>query len=75
MEQYANKNNDSGISSYQIGNDYIWVGFKQGGVYEYTHASAGAANVEKMTSLARSGSGLNSFINTYVKNRYFRKIR
>jgi hypothetical protein len=74
MERYANNNRNSGVSSYQIGNDYIWVGFNSGSVYEYTYASAGSSNIETMKSYAVSGSGLGGFINRYVKNNYSRKI-
>jgi len=38
MEKYANRGGDSGVSTYEIGRDYIWVGFSKGGIYEYTYA-------------------------------------
>lgn len=74
MERYANKNGDSGVSGFEIGSTYILVRFTKGGVYEYTYASAGAANVETMKSLARDGRGLCSFIQRVVKTKYSRKI-
>ena len=74
MEIYSNNNGDSGVSGYQIGSDFIWVQFSTGRIYEYTYSSAGTSNIEAMKSLARTGSGLNGFINSYVKNRYSRKI-
>ncbi|MCT2563621.1 hypothetical protein [Chryseobacterium herbae] len=75
MERYSNNNGDSGVSGYSIGSDYIEVEFSTGSIYEYTYSSAGKANIEMMIDLARSGSGLNGFINRYVKNKYSRKIR
>lgn len=75
MEKYRNNNGDSGVRAYQIGSNYVWVEFSTGSIYEYTYDSAGVSNIESMKSLARSGSGLNGFINTYVKFKYSRKIK
>lgn len=75
MEKYGNNNGDSGISGFEIGNNFIHVEFSTGSIYEYTYSSAGENNIKTMINLARSGSGLNSFINTHVKNKYSRKIR
>ncbi|TDQ09461.1 hypothetical protein [Pedobacter metabolipauper] len=75
MEKYANNNRDSGVSGYQIGSDYILIEFTSGSIYEYTNASAGVGNIGTMKSLARSGSGLNSFINRNVQHKYSKKIR
>ncbi len=73
MVRYANLNGDSGVSSYQIGTDYIWVGFiKTTDVYEYTYESAGEANVEMMKILAINGRGLCSFIQRNVRKSYSR---
>lgn len=74
MEKYGNKNGDSGISGFEIGSNFIQVEFSTGSIYEYTYSSAGENNIETMKNLAKSGSGLNSFINTYVKFKYLRKI-
>lgn len=68
MERYSNSNGDSGVAGYSIGSDYIQVEFTTGSIYEYTYSSAGKTNIEMMIDLARSGSGLNGFINKYVKN-------
>lgn len=75
MERYANRGGDSGVSYFEIGEDSITVQFSIGGTYLYNYSSAGSHNIEQMKSYARRGSGLNSFINTYVKRRYARKIR
>jgi hypothetical protein len=75
MEKYGNNNGDSGVSAYSIGIDYIWVEFSTGSTYEYNYSITGKDNVETMKNLAQSGSGLNGFINSYVKFKYSRKIR
>lgn len=74
MELYKNINGDSGVLGYEIGDNYIIVYFKSGASYTYTHLSAGANNIETMKILAKSGNGLNSFINKYVKKLYVRKL-
>ena len=72
MEKYSNKGGDSGVYSYEIGNDYIKViFFGNSKTYQYSYqGKAGQSHVDNMKSLARTGSGLNSFINSYVKFKY-----
>ena len=70
MEKYKNFRGDSGVSSYQIGFDYIQVMFINGGVYTYSHLKAAKAHIDQMKILAEKGVGLNSYINKYVKNLY-----
>jgi hypothetical protein len=74
MTIYKDIDNDSGVSTYEYGADYIVVQFKDGGKYEYTHQSAGMQNIEQMKLLADQGDGLNAFINRYVRKRYSRKL-
>ena len=78
MEIYKNLGRDSGVESYEIGDDFIIVKFlkigKNGrGVYKYSHVSAGIQNVNEMKRLAYCGEGLNSFINKNVKNLYVKE--
>lgn len=75
MERYENLGGNSGISGYEIGEDFIRVYFKDGGIYLYTYTSAGRYNIEHMKQLAIQGKGLNTFINTTVKKAYARKER
>lgn len=75
MARYKNLGGGSGISSYVIGADSIEVTFNDCSVYLYNYASAGKGNIEKMKSLAESGSGLNRFINANVKKLYVSKLR
>lgn len=74
MTHYKNSTGRSGVSAFIITTDSILVRFKDGGLYEYTYLSAGSSNVEHMKALAVQGSGLNSFINRFVKSKYNRKL-
>ena len=75
MALYKNLGGDSGVHSFEIGNDRIIVTFSTMSCYEYTYDSAGVENIRNMKSLALQGEGLNSYINKYVKLKYSRKIR
>lgn len=71
MESYGNSSGNSGVYGYEIGNDYIRVKFSgTSKIYTYSYRKAGSHHVENMKVLARSGSGLNSYINSYVKFKY-----
>lgn len=70
MERYKNRSGRSGISAYEIGSDYIRVRFSSGDTYQYSYRKAGQSHVETMKALASVGSGLNSYINSYVKFKY-----
>lgn len=72
MERYRNLGENSGVDSYEIGEDRITVQFTDGTIYLYTYSSAGSANIETMKALAIKGRGLNTFINTTVKKKYVR---
>jgi hypothetical protein len=77
MERYKNLSGDSGVVSYEIGADFIWVMFSDGARYLYTYERTGARNVEQMKQLARNGRGLSSFIsaNHAVRNGYAKRER
>ena len=71
MTRYANLNGNSNVEAYEIGSDYIAVKFyRTAKIYRYTYASAGRSNVEQAKKLAKSGSGLNSFIMNYMRYSY-----
>jgi hypothetical protein len=71
MERYRNKGGDSGVYAFEIGENYITVKFNgTAKSYTYSYRKAGAKHVENMKSFATSGSGLNSYINQYVKYLY-----
>ena len=73
MQRYRDRDNDSGVQSYEIGPTFIKLKFKsRSKVYEYTYAKEGQRHVEKMKSLALAGDGLNSYINKHIR-KYSRK--
>ena len=73
MQRYMNLGGDSGVEGYEIGPDYIVVKFKTTvRTYTYSYESAGEEAVEIMKEKARSGEGLNEFINRYVRDKYVR---
>jgi hypothetical protein len=75
MKRYKNLSGDSGVVAYETGSDSIKVEFADGGLYLYTYASAGAANIEQMKALAASGKGLATFIVRNVREAYAAKLR
>ncbi len=73
MQKYADIDNDSGVDSYHIDDTSITVWFDGGSKsYTYSYSSAGQHHIEKMKQLARSGEGLNAYINYNVKYKYVR---
>ena len=64
MTPYSSKSGkDSGIESYQIGDDFIRVKFKsQPKPYKYSNSSAGKLAVDEMKSLAIDQKGLSTYI-------------
>ena len=70
MTAYTSEN--SGIVGYRIGNDYIDVQFKNGGIYRYKEAIIGHLQFLNMQAAAMIGSGLNGFINRRVKDKAIR---
>lgn len=75
MEPYGNLSGNSGVVAYEIGRGSIAVEFREGRVYLYTDASAGAGNIAEMQRLARAGRGLSSFIARVVREAYAQKLR
>jgi len=75
MNRYKNLGGNSGVSSYEIGDDYIIVEFSDGAGYLYNYNSTGRSDIETMKSLAVSGRGLNSFISRNVRKRFAEKLR
>jgi len=70
MQPYQNSNGVSNVESFEIGDDFLKVGFSNGDVYVYTTDSAGQEQLDQMKQLALSGTGLNGFINKYAKDSY-----
>lgn len=73
MTPYKNLSGNSGVEAYEIGPDFIRVQFrKTSKTYLYTHASAGASNIEEMKVLAEAGQGLSGFISQNVRDDFVR---
>lgn len=75
MQRYANLSGNSGVVAYETGPDWIEVRFQDGWVYRYTHASAGAADVEAMKKLAVAGRGLSAYIARHARMAYASRRR
>ncbi|WP_144147845.1 hypothetical protein [Paraburkholderia sp. BCC1884] len=75
MERYRNISGDSGVEAYEIGDDFVKLRFRTGGVYWYTEASVGARHLAALKRLARRGQGLSTYISqhTEVSAGYARK--
>ena len=74
MEKYRDIDGNSGISTYEVGDDFIIVCFKKGGMYLYNYSITGSNHVNKMIELARMGDGLNRYINLNIEHASARKI-
>lgn len=71
MEKYKNVGGDSGVEGFEIRENCIIVKFyKTPKLYTYSYESAGKEKVETMKKLARSGEGLNEYINRFARNNY-----
>lgn len=71
MQKYLNRNGNSNVECYEIGNTYIDVCFfGTPKTYRYSYTSAGQYHVEQMKILARNGCGLNSYIMRNVRFAY-----
>jgi hypothetical protein len=71
MESY--KNGDSGITFYEIGEDFIKIWFKdKTEPYTYSNSGINELHINTMKTLAITGKGLATYINQHpeVKNGY-----
>ena len=73
MDQYHNASG-SGIQSFKIGKDYIILEFADSERYLYSYKKPGKKHVDSMIDLAKKGSGLNTYINKYVRGNYMEKL-
>ena len=74
MQPYNDRDGDSNVDAFEIGNDYIKVRFQDESIYLYTYVSAGSHHIENMKRLALNHDGLNAYI-SYNKPRYQSKSR
>lgn len=71
MQAYSDINGNSGVLSYQIGEDYIIVKFMGiQRVYVYSYKKAGRKHVEKMKLMAQLGEGLDRYVKENVRDQY-----
>ena len=75
LQHYKNRSSNSGVTAYEIGDDYIKVEFAEGPLYLYTHSTPGMHKVEHMKKLALAGKGLSSFISRKVRDQYASRLR
>ena len=75
MKTYDNLGGNSGVVAYDYDSHMIKVQFDDGWIYEYEASKIGAADFQKMISLAESGHGLNSYINRYIRKRFSNKYK
>ena len=75
LRRYKKRHHDSGVTAYEIGDDYIKVEFADGPLYLYTHEVPGTREVEQMKKLAMEGKGLSTFISRNVKDKYASRLR
>ncbi|WP_242111899.1 hypothetical protein [Luteimonas aquatica] len=73
MRRYANLSGNSGVAAYAFTPTSILVHFRDADrLYEYSHASAGRAKVERMKRLAEAGRGLSTYISQHASDDYVR---
>jgi hypothetical protein len=67
MTAYRNLRGDSGVRTFEVGDDFIVIEFVPGSssserFYRYTNESAGAESVREMKRLADAGQGLSTYV-------------
>jgi hypothetical protein len=67
---YRNRSGNSGVTAFELGDDWIAVRFRSGTTYRYTSAITGAQHVAEMKRRAFAGNGLSSYISEQVGDRY-----
>ena len=71
LTRYLDITGTSNVAYYEIGKAFIEVCFNgTTRSYRYSYEKAGRVHVENMKRLARSGHGLNGYINRYARFLY-----
>lgn len=73
MMPYRDAGGNSGISGYEIGDDFVRVQFRPGGIYIWSVKGVGRAHIDRMQMLAAAGDGLNTYINKWVHKAFDRR--
>jgi hypothetical protein len=66
---------ETGVIAYHIDESSITVQFQDGSFYLYSDKKPGSDHVNKMKTLAKTGTGLSTYISQYVRENYKRKWR
>ena len=75
VEKYENKSKVSGITHFQIGDNFIELKFETSNfIYKYNHVKPGKIHVNEMKELAQNGDGLGTYRNKYVKSYFSKKL-
>lgn len=75
MDVYKQLSGKSGVSHFEVGDDYIKILFNNGALYLYTNKITGERHVGQMKILAREGRGLSTYISQHVKEKYAAKLK
>ena len=70
MERYRHLSGDSGVTDYELGQDFIRIRFQGGLTYRYGHVRPGQHHVDRMKALAIAGQGLGTYISQHVRDQY-----
>jgi hypothetical protein len=70
MQRYAALSGNAGVRAFEAHDDRIIVEFNDGSRYLYDSVQPGNRHVKAMIRLARSGSGLTTYINQHVRDNY-----
>ncbi|MCD9047775.1 hypothetical protein [Luteimonas sp. MHLX1A] len=71
FKPYANRSGQSGVPAYALLPSSILLRFADDRyIYLYDDVEPGAADVEAMHERAEAGSGLATYVNQHVRNRY-----
>ena len=66
MKRYANRTRESGVTHYELGEDWIEVRFsKSAQTYRYSTGKIGAKHLREMKRLAKAGQGLATYISQH----------
>lgn len=74
MERNGSNQGRATVVAYTMATGSIVIEFSDGWKYIYNHARPGALIVAEMQRLARSGQGLDSYIDRVVRDRFARRF-
>ncbi len=74
MQRYKNAGN-SGVQLFEVGTGFIILEFGDATRYLYNYEKPGKHHVDNIIKLAKKGSDLNTYINKYVRDNYFEKLK